>query len=276
MNKYFKKRIAIVLMLSIIITSQRFTVFAGVSNNISKDIEIERVDKTVYKDIQLMKKIGISSNEDNPLKLVNLSKKSYCVDDSTIIQIIENSDKRIELRITEGNKVDNVVFTNDGKTYLDNKQVIVTDSEGNEILHNMFAEPKVGYSIYYKKTCPYGSSGDYTHYYGQEKSANISLGKDITALSVVAFRAFMLTYLGVAGEVASNILEQFYNILITTEPTTSALSYKADMYSHKNYKSGYIPSQFTFIWKYNLKLYPKTNFSGSATTKNVYKCKMTV
>lgn len=103
------------LMLSIIITSQRFTVFAGVSNNISKDIEIERVDKTVYKDIQLMKKIGISSNEDNPLKLVNLSKKSYCVDDSTIIQIIENSDKRIELRITEGNKVDNVVFTNDGK-----------------------------------------------------------------------------------------------------------------------------------------------------------------
>ena len=200
MNKYFKKGIAIVLMLSIIITSQRFTVFAGVSNNISKDIEIERVDKTVYKDIQLMKKIGISSNEDNPLKLVNLSKKSYCVDDSTIIQIIENSDKRIELRITEGNKVDNVVFTNDGKTYLDNKQVIVTDSEGNEILHNMFAEPKVGYSIYYKKTCPYGSSGDYTHYYGQEKSANISLGKDITALSVVAFRAFMLTYLGVAGE----------------------------------------------------------------------------
>ena len=53
MNKYFKKGIAIVLMLSIIITSQRFTVFAGVSNNISKDIEIERVDKTVYKDIQL-------------------------------------------------------------------------------------------------------------------------------------------------------------------------------------------------------------------------------
>ena len=47
--------------------------------------------------------------------------------------------------------MDNVVFTNDGKTYLDNKQVIVTDSEGNEILHNMFAEPKVGYSIYYKK-----------------------------------------------------------------------------------------------------------------------------
>ncbi len=159
---------------------------------------------------------------------------------------------------------------------MDDKQVIVSDSNGDEVLHDVFIEPKAGYSIFYKKSCPYGSPGDYTHYYGEEKSANINLGKDLTELSGVAFQAFMLTYFGVVGDVAANIFDQFYNILLETEPTTSALSYKADMYSHKNYKSGYVPSQFTFIWKYNLKLYSKTNYKGSVTTENVYKCKMTV
>ena len=280
MSRILKKVITILLTLSIIATSQGVIAFAEMKINASVNenayTTTAKSENSFYTNSQLLNNLGINVNNTLALKQSSNSTTIYCIDNDTTVEILENSNERIQIKITEGTKTDNIVFTNDGLSYLDGHQVIVTDSTGNEVLHELFAEPRSGYSIYYQRTCPSGSGSDYTHYYGQEKSANINLGKDITDLSVVAFRSFMLTYLGVAGQLASDILDQFYSILLTTEPTTSALSYKADMYSHQSYQSGYIPSIFTFVWKYNLKLYSKTNYTGAVKTENVYKCKLTV
>ncbi len=70
MNRYFKKVISMLLILSMIVASQGFVVFAGVTNNISKG-----VDEAVYTDIQLINRMGISNGKDDPIKLVDGSKK---------------------------------------------------------------------------------------------------------------------------------------------------------------------------------------------------------
>ena len=137
-------------------------------------------------------------------------------------------------------------------------------------------EPRAGYSIYYVKSCPYGSASDYTNAYSSEKIANIALSTTISKMSEKTFIATVSRKLGMSGSVVESALGDVYSALKKSNPQTKNISYSASVMTHKSYKSGYIPSQFTYVYKYNMKFYSKANYSGTEKAVTLYKCKLTV
>ena len=137
-------------------------------------------------------------------------------------------------------------------------------------------EPRAGYSIYYVKSCPYGSASDYTNAYSSEKIANIALSTTISKMTTETFISTVRSKLGISGSAVESVLSDVYSALKKSNPQTKNISYSANVMTHKNYKSGYIPSQFTYVYKYNMKFYPKANYSGTAKAVTLYKCKLTV
>ena len=137
-------------------------------------------------------------------------------------------------------------------------------------------EPKAGYSTYYVKSCPYGSASDYTNAYSSEEIANIALSTTISKMTAETFIAAVRSKLGMSGSAVESVLGDVYSALKKSNPQTKNISYSANVMTHKSYKSGYIPSQFTYVYKYNMKFYSQANYSGTAKSVTLYKCKLTV
>ena len=203
------------------------------------------------------------------------------MDDKTEVTILENTPSHVELKFNEKGNVDILSLSSDNRAYLNGKEIKVTDSAGNRVPISLFSdevtvEPKAGFSTYFTSRCPYGSAGDYTNKYDTASDGDIQLTKKIKDYGTKEFISFICAFFGAASTLSEKVMNVLYDWLKTTDPQTDALSYSATIWTHKSYKSGYIPSLFTFVYKWNLKLYSKEDFNGSVKSQVVYKCKLTV
>lgn len=176
---------------------------------------------------------------------------------------------------TEGTITNTLIFTGDGRVYLDGKEVCAYDDAGNKIPHKLF-EPRVGYSTYYQDRCPYGSEGDYTARKPDEKNSNIALTQEVQDLATNVFISILCSFFGAGGDLAEQIMGAFYEFLKTTEPHTTSLSYTAIVKAHKNYSGGYIAPIFTYVYKYEITLFSGKNYTGYTKYRKTFKCKLTV
>ena len=116
------------------------------------------------------------------------------------------------------------------------------------------------------------------HYYSTLNIKDIPLKQAISDITLSGFLTIFGGYLaGLAGAAISFAASSgttLYNYFQTRDSSTRALSVKGKFYTHKNYTSGYVPSLFTFIWKYDFTAYSQRNYGGVQTPGIAYKCNM--
>ena len=278
MKRILKKGLVLTIIMCIFVGMQSSAIYAATIQEKTNDKASEW-----YTDEELLERLGLIGaepiNTPQAKSLVADNKPVYINERGTKITIIENTSERVELKFQNGDKVNSIAFTDDGRTYMCGKDVTTFDENGKPEKAKLFdIQPKAGFSTYYSNKCPYGSASDYTHKYGTEQNANMALSDRLGDLIVETFISFLCGKFVVGGPVAEELFKAVYYELKKTNPQTTALSYKATLWSHKNYSSGYVPSLFTFVWKYKVTLYPKANFgdAANAEVRNNYKCKMTV
>ena len=284
MKKSFKVIISMTLAMCLVV-SQGSAVFAISEGNGNSNSSIE---KKWYSDDELMRVLGTPdvkkiNQMESYANGVSNDYSNYISETGTVITVVENTQERIELEYKNGDAFNSLILTDEGDCYVNGDIVLVTDENDNEAEGCFFKmsgtpeiSPKAGFSTYYKNTCPYGKASDYTHKARPESNKNIKLTTEIGDFLVELFINLMCAQMQVGGEVATHLFTEFYYMLKETEPHTTAVSYSAELWTHKDYVSGYIPSLFTFVHKMKIKLYPKANFKGTPDIVNTYRCKLTV
>ena len=88
--------------------------------------------------------------------------------------------------------------------------------------------------------------------------------------ALVAKLAAKLGLLQAKSFAAAYILD----FLTDVNPTSTAVSYSTQVYTHKNYTSGFIGPIITRVWKYSYKYYATANLTGPYTEDYEFKCQM--
>ena len=179
------------------------------------------------------------------------------------IQIVQENDEKtiIEIVDNEMNICNIMECYKDGRTIIDGFEV----SSATETV----VKPRVS-SNWWTQTCPYGKPVDYSVSAGHKENKNIPLGNKIEKITVTAFIKICIP---VIGKAVSKVYENLYGYLKGANPGATAFSYKADLYYHKNQRSGgYIPAANMYVTRYNYTWYPKINFGGTNRYETWYDC----
>lgn len=175
----------------------------------------------------------------------------------------ENGD--VEIKITEGDLSNTLLFTKDNKVFLDGNKVTI-EGESSEVKKQVQPRDR---SIWTTKDCPYGSKSDYSHYVDDVSIKNLGLESSIAELTAVAFSILIGAYSFFAGcttAVADYIIKQ----LIKYDNETTHLSMEGKEYYHKN---GYGLPNGIYAKRVTGKWYTKTDFKGNSVSMTVYNCK---
>lgn len=212
------------------------------------------------------------------VKLGQNTKTQYTVKSGEILNniiVLENSSEKITLRIEQDDICNTLEVKNNGDIILDGKKIVIE----KEASDDSGVKPLAGASIYIKDTVSYGTEGSYGHFLKNENISNIELNKLLSGIALSALLAIMgAAMTGISAYVipfAAGAGAAIYDYLMRQNPNTTALSCKSKVYTHNSYPSGYIPSLFTFIYKYKVTYYPKANYGGKAADPEiVYKYNM--
>ncbi len=174
----------------------------------------------------------------------------------------KDEEKTVILVVDEDKDIRNVVvYFKDGKMVVDDR--LVFENAGTTV------KPKVSTS-WWADSCPYGRPVDYSISAGHRSVEDVDLGTSVDRLAAIVFYGIMSKALGVAGAIYTGI----YEFLLETAPDTAGLSYKADLFYHKNQRSaGYIPAMDMYVTKYNITWYAEENFDGRTLYETWYLCK---
>lgn len=229
-------------------------------------------------DRQALENLGVTGfGEIVEVKTVNVDggdKNQYTVKSGDIINniiVLENSDEKISLKIEQGDITNELVLLRNGDMILDGNKVEI---EREIVSENMNTEseimPLAGATIYWKDVSKlsYGTKADYSHFLKNYNVKDIKLQKAISSLSLSALLIIMGGAMsGLAGAAisfAADAGRTFYSYIQDKDPKTQVLSCKSKVYTHKNYHSGYIPSLFTYIYRYDVTCYSRAGYLGSA------------
>lgn len=182
------------------------------------------------------------------------------------ISLVDKTGEKISV-LCRQNKIENHLdIFYSGKFVLDGKQVKIR-YENNESSLTDGIMPLASTS-YWKGKPPYGKAADYTISAGSTKNANISLGKAIEGVAVSIFYTILTPVIGGA---ASVIYSSLYALVVSQDPQTKGLSYKAKKYYHKKQRSaGYIPAANLYVTKYSYTWYSRNNYKGKTSKQTAY------
>ena len=228
-------------------------------------------------DIMTLNKLGITQYAkivDTDNVIIDGEKKTEFVvevgDITNKIAVLEDSDEMISIRVKQDSICNILELHENGDIILDGNKVEVTygDSEALESV-NPPISPRAGATIYWRDDVRYGKAADYSNFLKNDNIKDINLKKTLSNIALSALLTIMGTamagLLGAAITFAAGAGAEVYNYLMARDSNTSHLSCKSKVYTHKNYKSGYIPSLFTFIYKYKTVYYSKTQYGGTKT-----------
>ena len=275
------KRLLVSCLVLCIIALQFQVVFASTAAGLS--------NKSYESDMKVLDKLGITgfSQVVNKSKVdVNGEQKNmFTVQSGDIINditVLQNSADTVVLKIDQdADGITNVLeFRSNGDIILDGNLVEITyDVDMKSSFDTPVISPKAGATIYWRDKVPYGSASDYSHFLKNENVADIALKKTISKIGFAA----LLSILGgaVAGSLTAAVSsfapaagELIYDYFLDNAGTTSNLSCKSKVYTHKNYTSGYIGYISSFVYKYNTTFYSKKNYAGVSKTCTAYKVNM--
>lgn len=162
----------------------------------------------------------------------------------------------------ENGKTDLLEIEADGTVMLDGKPVLVDRGSGFQPLRVQTSLRSAGSSVYYTSYCPYGSASNYSYFKRNENVASVAFNQKANEIATVIFCNIIGLALNGGWAAIYSFLSGWFNVILTENPTTQYASYKASVYTHSSYHSGYIPSLFTFVEKYNFTGYTLKNYGA--------------
>lgn len=228
-------------------------------------------------DIKTLDKLGITEYakivDTNDVKIGGEKKTEFVVEVGDItnkIVVLEDSDEMISIQTKQDSICNILELHKNGDIILDGNKVEIT-YEDQATLEPMDPQisPRAGATIYWQDDVRYGKAADYSNFLKNDNIKDINLKKSLSNIALSALLTIMGTamsgIIGAAITFAAGAGAEIYNYLKARDANTSHLSCKSKVYTHKNYKSGYIPSLFTFIYKYKTTYYSKTQYGGTKT-----------
>lgn len=272
---YLKKRkiIAIVLAACVFIAQ------------LQPALAITSVEKA-SKDKKTLDEIGITQFatiiDTETVKVGDVDKTEFKVEIGDIqnrIVVLEDSDEKVVIHVKQDEICNILEIFKNGDLVLDGNKVEIT-REKNITLESTVPEvmPRAGATIYWKDSVTYGTAADYNVFKKNENVSNIALTQQIYKIALSVLVEIMGAAMsGLEGELVSFALgasDDIYQYFIDKDPYSKYMSCKSKVYTHKNYSSGYIPSLFTFIYKYDSTFYSKASYAGAQKNVKVYKYNM--
>ncbi len=265
-------------------------------NNFTKNINKNHKNK-VLNDLENMESIGIQTDNIISYQVDTDESISYSYsvtnEISSTISLDEDADGNLTIDIVEDSLHNILVFSDDGRLYLDGEEVTISESiveaplpiEFDEnITDNILLEESPenrlsanGYDYIYTKTPPRGTyASDYTIYQGVTTVNSVKMQQKyryitITALGLVLSFA-LNSCVWIAGAVSGILLNEIAGELKTLGERACP---DAAFFSYRLYKYGTNKSQ-QGLWTYtdfNGRFYVYENCAGSSTFGRIYEYK---
>ncbi|MFA7533079.1 MAG: hypothetical protein WCY46_02005 [Tissierellaceae bacterium] len=210
--------------------------------------------------------IGLSSLKDVEVKEDSIV-YTYIMDNGikSIIDVSEENNGNMVFNISENGKKDEIIIASDGKVFSDGIEITIENVETDRVIVHDIQPMSTSYNT---EDCPRGKPSDYTDYYTTEKNSNIALSKKLSfytasGLSILLAGLSGTVYLAsVSYFIASELIYGFGD----ADPDSLGLSYKADIYSHKDG-----PYYGTIYRKFDTTWYSRTSYRGSTTRTVTYR-----
>lgn len=208
----------------------------------------------------------------------------YVVDFGTItntVEVIENNEDMFTVRCVEGDKVDVLSKSKDGTLFLDGEEIIIEQEMPPAFARagNVGGITPYATETWFQKKSPYGSASDYNYLLTtlNYNKTEVKFNKAIRYLTVSAFTSAMASSIAAwagIGPIGEFAIGEVLSALVDIDGDVSAVSYKARVYTHKNYTSGYIAPIIMRVWKYQYQYYASPNLTGPYTTNYEFKCQI--
>lgn len=270
-----KRRIAVVIMIISVLLLQMQPVLAltdaGSILNQEKRV-LDEIGMTQFATIVDSKEVTIDGKIKTEFELEIGNIKNQVV-------VLEDNDEKKSLQVKQGNICNVLELYENGDIILDgNKVEIVYENNSAYEEEPASVMPRAGATIYWKDKVSYGTAADYSNYLKAENISSIALKQEIYKVALAALIEILGKAMsGITGEIVSFALdasEDIYQYFMDQDPYSKYMSCKSKVYTHKNYSSGYIPTLFTFIYKYKATFYSGQNYSGTSKQVQVFKYNM--
>lgn len=255
------RRIVSLLMAIVMMASFSTSAFAT-SSNINVDPNEDTVTFLDMHHISREKLVSIATDDASEQTYI------YQLTDTVRAEImVEEREHSKFLTIREGNLVNTLEITDEGRYILNGNVVTVS---GNDILPDQsIAVPCYPVDTYYTDDCPYGKASDYTKFVKSDAVANISFGTAFANITLTAFTAiigkFIDPILGLGTSIAVAILTSFQEY----DPHSEYASYKENQYVHKT-KGSFVTIEKSVLM-YDMELWPQADYKGTSVNKIAYK-----
>lgn len=281
--KKTRKSIAIILVLMLTVTTSQTAVAQdNISMKQEQDIEVESLlsedslgydncKEEIGSDLEALEECGVLGAGD--LKEItaqehgNIDYEIQIGEYLNKITVLQNTDDIFEMEVVQDDIMENVRVTSDGRIFADGNEVIISETEEDNIV--------IGYDSeqWYQKKCPYGTKADYSKYFGTTKNADIRFTKTLQDITMSLYITALTSACG-GKTVAQLIASDTYTALRNYEPQSKGISYVMKKYYHKNHTGGgYIKAIKQYVYKCNYTWYPKANYKGKTKAVTLYHVK---
>ena len=181
------------------------------------------------------------------------------------ITILNDSQEEKSLYITQGDIINILTYTSEGKYYINGKEVTFSLEENNEentIVANYMTQ-------YYQSNPPIGIEGDYLEYVKFTSCQDVAFSNTFESLAFSTFLTIAVAAMsgGLALSVGAGCLSAVYSYLQSADPKSSHASFKCWWYHHKDglyISAGKSVYRQFYIW------YSKTGFLGAQKGESLY------
>lgn len=198
------------------------------------------------------------------------------------VEVLYAKDGCYTVKCIEGDKENILSKTAKGEIFLNGKKVEFSIDNDNMPEH--FSSERIAplaTETWFQKTCPYGNPSDYSHRltsYDYSVAAvhfNMML-KDLTTYTFCAVMASSIaSWTAIAAINGTEFATGFiFNELVNINAYSTAVSYTARVYTHRNYTSGFITPIITRVWKYKYTYHAEANYNGNSSSNEEYKCQI--
>jgi hypothetical protein len=186
------------------------------------------------------------------------------------------------LKITEGDKYDEVQFCTDGKILLNNSPVVITieyeDFNDNTAQYNSIQSvndaatitPRGGHRIYYQSDAPYGTNSQYTSL-SSTVSKTLTLDQAISSVATATLVAIVIAAFGFGG-LSAGLISVVIAGLITwfNANNTTAKAFSAIEKSYTHNTNGFNVTSSMSTYKKVVSYYAYTNYTGYLDTNTFW------
>ena len=241
-----------------------------------QNVSLPQVAK-VQQDLAALQQIGIStqvfhsivseidfSNSEEPVYKLTYDKY---VNEVEITKSFE-TDGIIEVCVSQGNLKNVIVCTESGEIFIDGVKI---QSAGNTSENYQEVSPAAVYQYVLWSDSPhYGTASSYKYYLETEQLGNIPLTDAIMKLTLTAVVVIICTACGfLEVDVIVDMVDLIYDTFLRVAPTTTALSYKAAVYT-RSQGTPYINDVIGNCFKKNFTWYSQINYRGSTVKETLY------